>query len=239
MFEQSLVESTHKVGTRKPMTMMLSFAIQIGIVAIVVIIPLIYYNVLPAAQLMSFLAVPPPPPPPPPPPAVVPKIVVHKMVSEVTNTGSLVAPKAIPRNIELISESAAPPPVNMNANAGASDIMSSMLASAAPPPPPPPPPPPAIIQRGGDVQMANCISCPMPQYPQIARQARIQGKVVLHAIISKDGTIEQLTIVSGPAMLAGAAKAAVQQWRYKPTILDGSIAVEVDTTITVDFNLSG
>lgn len=242
MFEQSLVESTHKVGTRKPMTMLLSFSIQIIVIAIVAIIPLIYYNVLPATQLMSFLAVPPPPPPPPPPPAVVPKIVVHKFVSEVTQTGALVAPKVIPKNIAMISESAPPPPVSVNGGGtDASGLINDMLASAPKAAPPPPPPPPQKINIGGDVEAAKCINCNsvLPQYPAIARQARIQGDVVLKATISKEGTIENLQVVSGSPMLVGAAEQAVRQWRYQPTILDGNVPVEVDTIITVKFNLGG
>jgi len=68
MFEQSLVETTHRVGTRKPATMLISLAIQLGVLAVVAILPLVYYNVLPASQMMAFLSAPPPPPPPPPPP---------------------------------------------------------------------------------------------------------------------------------------------------------------------------
>ena len=72
----------------------------------------------------------------------------------------------------------------------------------------------------------------------LARQARIQGSVLLQAQISKEGTIEHLTLISGHPMLAPAAIEAVKQWRYKPYILNGE-PVEVDTQITVNFTLSG
>jgi protein TonB len=78
----------------------------------------------------------------------------------------------------------------------------------------------------------------MPEYPETARAARIQGVVVLHAQISKEGKIEQLQAVSGPAMLQPAAIQAVSQWRYKPYVLNGQ-PVEVDTVISVNFKLSG
>jgi protein TonB len=77
-----------------------------------------------------------------------------------------------------------------------------------------------------------------PVYPPIAKAAHVSGTVVLHAIISKTGTIENLTAISGPAMLQGSAIDAVRQWRYKPYLLNGD-PPEVDTTITVNFNLNG
>jgi len=77
-----------------------------------------------------------------------------------------------------------------------------------------------------------------PTYPPLARQARIQGTVVLQAVIGKDGTIQNLRVVSGHPMLAPAALEAVKQWRYKPYFLNGE-PVEVDTTINVNFTLAG
>jgi protein TonB len=75
-----------------------------------------------------------------------------------------------------------------------------------------------------------------PAYPPLARQARIQGTVVLQALIGKDGTIQNLKLVSGHPMLASAALEAVKEWRYKPYYLNGE-PVEVETTINVNFTL--
>jgi protein TonB len=75
-----------------------------------------------------------------------------------------------------------------------------------------------------------------PVYPPEARQDRIQGTVILHAIISKEGRIADLRLISGPKELAPAAIGAVQQWRYRPYLLMGS-PVEVDTEIQVNFRL--
>jgi protein TonB len=82
------------------------------------------------------------------------------------------------------------------------------------------------------------ISKPDPIYPPIAKAAHVQGAVILHAIISKQGTIENLVIVSGPPMLANAARDAVMRWRYKPYLLNGE-PVEVETSITVNFTFGG
>ncbi len=84
----------------------------------------------------------------------------------------------------------------------------------------------------------NLIAEIKPQYPPMAKTARIQGSVVLHAVISKNGTIEQLQVISGHPMLQQSALDAVRQWRYKPYFLNGE-PVEVDTTITVNFTLAG
>lgn len=77
-----------------------------------------------------------------------------------------------------------------------------------------------------------------PVYPPIARQARIQGMVVLEAQISKDGKIESLQLVSGHPILAAAAIDAVRQWRYSPYLLNGE-PVAVDTQIRLNFTLAG
>ena len=90
----------------------------------------------------------------------------------------------------------------------------------------------------GGVIAGNILVKTQPVYPPIAKAAHVGGTVVLHAIISKDGTIQSLQAVSGPDMLKGAALDAVRQWRYKPYLLNGD-PTEVDTTITVNFNLNG
>jgi protein TonB len=77
-----------------------------------------------------------------------------------------------------------------------------------------------------------------PVYPPLARSARIQGQVVLSAVISKAGTIDNLRLISGHPMLVRAAIDAVSQWRYRPYILNDEV-IEVETQITVNFVLGG
>jgi protein TonB len=76
----------------------------------------------------------------------------------------------------------------------------------------------------------------LPSYPVIAKAARVEGTVVLQATISRNGTIENLRAVGGPAMVRQAALDAVRSWRYRPYLLDG-VAVEVETTVSVVFTL--
>jgi protein TonB len=78
----------------------------------------------------------------------------------------------------------------------------------------------------------------VPLYPPIAKAARVSGTVVLQATISKAGTIENLHVISGPAMLQQSAMDAVKSWRYRPYLLNGD-PVEVETTVNVVFTLGG
>jgi protein TonB len=196
MFEQTFVEGTAK--TRKPWTVLLSFLFQCGLIGVLVLIPLIYTETLPRAQLTSFLVAPPPPPPPPPPPQpVAPKIV--KVIPRQFDAGKLMAPKTIPKEIAMIKEDEMPPPsagvvggVAGGVPGGAGGVIGGIIGgvpSAAPPPPPPPPPPKAVtpqrIRVGGNVQAANLIRKVTPVYPPLAKQARIQGTVRFTAIIAR------------------------------------------------------
>jgi TonB family protein len=110
--------------------------------------------------------------------------------------------------------------------------------------PPPSPPPPSgsprqeRIRVAGNVQQNNLIHKVDPVYPPLARQARIQGTVRLVAIIGRDGSVRNLELVSGHPLMVEAARQAVMQWLYKPTILNGQ-PVEVVTQIDVVFALSG
>jgi len=84
----------------------------------------------------------------------------------------------------------------------------------------------------------NLIRRVQPAYPPLARSARIQGQVVLAAVISKEGMIENLRVLEGHPMLIRAALDAVSQWSYRPYVLNNE-PVEVETRITVNFSLSG
>ena len=163
----------------------------------------------------------------------------------------LIAPKSVPKEVKMIVEEDTPAVVGVvggvpggipgGASGGVLGGIISSLPAAAPPPPPPaapkPKPPAAPVKVGGNVQQANLISQPRPVYPPLAKAARVQGVVKLDALISKEGTIQNLKLISGPPLLVQAAMAAVQQWRYKPTLLNGE-PVEVITTIDVNFTLS-
>jgi protein TonB len=97
--------------------------------------------------------------------------------------------------------------------------------------------PAAPIKVGGNLQAGKLLKKVTPIYPQMAAIAHLQGTVRLTALIGKDGTIQNLQLVSGPSLLAKAATDAVKQWVYQPTVLNGE-PVEVQTQIDVNFNLN-
>jgi len=248
MFDDLVESSVVRKKTNKSWSVIAMGIAQVVVIAVLILIPLIYTQSLPAAMMTTLIMAPPPPPPPPPPPAVQ-KVQIVKPVVRLMHNGELVAPRAIPKEVKMIKEEEMPPDVSSvgieggvpgGVEGGSSGgVMGGILGgipSAAPPPPPKQTP--QRIRLGGNVEQAKLISQPMPVYPQLARQARIQGTVVLHAIISKDGRIEELSVISGHPLLVQAAKDAVQQWRYQPTLLNGE-PVEVDTTISVTFTMGG
>ena len=95
----------------------------------------------------------------------------------------------------------------------------------------------SVVRANSGPIVGNILKKVPPVYPPIAKGATVQGAVVLHAIIAEDGTVESLSVVSGPPLLQGAAVNAVKQWVYKPYMLNG-VARKVDTTVTVDFVLT-
>ena len=111
------------------------------------------------------------------------------------------------------------------------------ISTAAPPPPPPPPGGHVTrITKGGDVAAATATNKVAPIYPQLARQAHLEGTVRLHTLIDNDGSVIEVTYVSGPSMLVQAAIDAVKQWRFKPTILNG-VPVQVECVLEINFRL--
>jgi TonB family protein len=111
------------------------------------------------------------------------------------------------------------------------------ISTAAPPPPPPPPGGHLTrITKGGDVVAATATNKIAPIYPELARQAHLEGTVRLHTLIDNDGSVIEVTYVSGPSMLVQAAIDAVKQWRFHPTILNG-VPVQVECVLEINFRL--
>jgi protein TonB len=162
--------------------------------------------------------------------------VVHVQTEMMNN--QLTAPTRIPHTITMVAEKEAPVASFGVAGSdfGGASSMSSMFAdtskttvkAAAP----------KIVKISGGVMVGMVLSKPSPIYPPIAKAARVSGTVVLQAKISKTGAIEDLHVLSGPAMLQQAALDAVKNWRYKPYLLNNE-PVEVDTTVNVVFSLGG
>jgi protein TonB len=211
-------------------------------VASLLLLPLIYTSGLPPLQWAERVIAPAPPPAAPPPQVVTQR--ARAPLSNVAADDRLVAPPTIPSHIAQFTETVPPPPPDLGAagvagstggRAAANGVWNSWgtainLAS-------PPPVPVLRTPRVSRMMEGNLIYRVQPPYPALARLAGVQGTVVLHAVISKEGKIKDLQVVSGPALLVRAAKDAVNQWRYRPYILNGE-PIEVDPQVTVSFVLS-
>ncbi len=249
-----------EVKTRKGWTVLVSIVGQSVLVGFCMLLPMIYFEVLPAAELKGLMVAPPPPAGPPPPAAPAPPIKLVKVIPRQFDQGKLTAPKVIPKEIALIKEDELPPSVGPgngpyivggipNGDPNSKGDLIKDIIGGIPNATPPPPVPlvvakketaaalPSRIKIGGDVQQAKLVRQPKPVYPPLARQIRVQGTVRLSAVISKDGTIMKLEVISGHPLLVPAAMEAVKQWVYQPTLLNQE-PVEVITQIDVNFTLS-
>jgi len=235
---------------RKAVATTTSFIVNCLAICVMLAVPLLFTEDLPKAQLLTFLMAPPPPPPPPPPAAAAEVKVVRQIQTDMLTSGQLRTPTKIPTKVQMIKEEEAPPP--MAATSGVvggvpggipggqlggviGGIVSATSNLSSVPKFMPATPQRVRISQG--VTKGLLVHRVEPTYPPLARSARVQGEVILSAIISASGEIENLQLVSGHPMLVPAALTAVRQWRYKPYLLNGQ-PTEVETTITVIFTLS-
>jgi protein TonB len=249
MFSDSLLDYG-QARKRKAFATTTSFIFNCFAIGVMLIVPLLFTEDLPKAQLLTFLVAPPPPPPPPPPAAAQVTRVVKQIQTDMLNTGQLRTPTKIPQKIEMIKEEEAPPPLATTGGVVGGvpggipggqlggvigGIVNSTSNLSAIPKFAPVTPQRVRISQG--VTKGLLIHRQEPTYPTLARAARVQGDVILSAVIDVNGQITNLQLVSGHPMLVPAALDAVKQWRYKPYLLNGQ-PVEVETTITVIFTLS-
>jgi protein TonB len=232
MFEDSLMESGHRIKARSKYWSIVALFLNSGILIALIVWPLLHPEALPK-QMMAALMVAPPTPAPPP---AMPKAHIR---SEMVST-ELLAPSRIPKVIKVVQDSAIPPSMesvveglSSNLAAALSSVIGStgtapiMVVKVAPP---------KKVSISSGVMAGNLLEKTVPQYPAIAKATRTQGTVVVQATISKAGLIENLRVISGPPLLQQAALDAVGSWRYRPYLLNGE-PVEVETTVNVVFNL--
>ena len=231
MFEDSTFESAGRIRTRSRGWMIATFALNGSILLAMILIPLIYPEALPHIFNSVLLLAPPPQTPPP----VREQPVEVRHVSGEMMGRQLLAPRLIPAH--PYAPTAPEPPDTGNA----ATLDSASAAPGNPfggqgSQPVVREAPPAHARISSGVMNGLLIHSTLPVYPPIARAAGIGGTVVLQATISKAGTIENLHVIAGPAMLQQAALDAVSTWIYRPYLLNGQ-PVEVDTTINVVFTL--
>ena len=243
MFADCLIESGGSSNPRRRWTTLFSIGIQALALALAIIIPMVITQtgvlkvmVTPGVPIFS---------PAPKPAEVKPQPSTARPIAQEIQHIEMVAPDKIPETINTTSDKAISSTVSTNDSnvchncTSASTTVGHAVPNALPSDNVAKP---VEIKREGPVRLSivelgELKSRVQPIYPSICRQMHCSGQVILHAIISKQGTIEQLEVVNNAnPMLIQSALQAVRQWRYKPYLLNGE-AVEVETQITINFTL--
>ncbi|MGA3008684.1 MAG: energy transducer TonB [Terracidiphilus sp.] len=230
MFEDSTFESAGRIRTRSRRWMIAAFTFNTTILLALILIPLICPQALPHHGINILITAPAPQPPETPPPTAQTAPAPTHMYDD-----PFAAPRKIPPYI-YVAARAEPPivtgPEGMGPNptANGDDPFGRRPAVTVVRPEV------TTLRVSTAVEAGLLIRKTMPVYPLIAKEARVSGTVALEATISKTGTIENLRVTSGPAMLQRAALDAVSTWQYRPYLLDGR-PVEVETTVNVIFTL--
>jgi periplasmic protein TonB len=240
IFRESLIASG-KSRRRNPLATVGALGFQLALLLAVIVIPLFHTDPLPKRETLRMLYLQPPPAAGGNPT----RLQAPKRASTYTPTST-----GVTAPVHKTQE-APPPPAGATVGVlegvpggvvgGVSSGVSSEMLNSAPSVPvlakSPVPMPAKRMRIASRVAEANLIHDVVPQYPPEAGRARIEGSVVLMAVIGKDGSVQDVRIESGSPILAQAAIDAVRQWRYKPYMIDGE-PVEVDSRITINFNLS-
>jgi periplasmic protein TonB len=225
---QELVSSRGKASGQW-YTLPLSFVVHTSVLAALVVVPVIATDVLPTPRsLLEFVVMPAVPSLPTAPPQRVAKVAVA-----VPHTVPLVAPESIGVESGLVPEHDTIPA------GGLEGVLEGIgVFEMAPEPPPAMAPAPADpVRLGGDIKPPVRIEYQMPDYPPIARANRVQGVVIIEAIIGVDGRVQDARILRSIPLLDQAALEAVRAWEYTPTLLNGR-PTPVIMTVTVRFTLN-
>jgi protein TonB len=227
-----IVDPSIKLGSKQGYSVGVTILIEASVIAAMVIIPLMAFEALPTPpSMMAFVAAPPPTPPPPPPPPP-PKPAEVKPV-EVVNPNA--APTEPPKEIKA-------EPVDTNferagVEGGVPGGVVGGVVGGLPEAPPPPPPPTQPVRVGGQIKQPTKTKHVAPMYPPIAQSARVQGVVIIEAIIGPNGRVQDAKVLRSIPLLDQAALDAVKQWEFTPTLLNNT-PVPVIMTVTVQFTLS-
>lgn len=244
-FAEGLVGNFHLQKPRTWMDFVVSVFGHSVVVAVLILLPLYFTQAINMPQFQKTLLVAPPPPPPPPPAAVE---VMPRVPKSFFTKGQLFAPKFIPKKVAQIKEEARPPAATGVAGViggvpggQLGGVLGGILGGIGHAPAPAPPRAIPVAHKGpyrvgGKVQAPRLIRQVQPEYPPLAKQARIQGDVVIDSVIDTQGRVTEMKVVSGSPLLVQSAIQALGQWRYQPTLLNGQ-PVAVDMLVTLHFTL--
>ncbi len=245
MLTTGIIDATWSDTSRRTWATVTSFAVQALGIGILLLLPLIYTQGLPQLKLLSQALIATPAPPPGRVPEFKGSLLERTILSNLQD-GRLMTPGRIPRAVASVDDQGIAPSTATawvpGATGGGSDangVLHSILSEAGHLRLPIKPGAPSrSVLRSSVMMQGYLIHRVEPSYPPLAKAARIQGQVRLQAVISKQGTIEDLQVLTGHPMLVTAAVQAVRQWRYRPYLLNGE-PVAVETEITVNFILAG
>jgi protein TonB len=237
----------HRGGT----PLLISTAAHLSVLVFLLVIPLVYVSteLPPVPDVLAFVvsaAPAPPPPPPPPPPPAGSTAQKPSAVKSVPATGVQRAPVkaateiAAERIVETGSDQGVPGGVEGGVPGGViGGVVGGLVAAPLPalPPPAPPPVERAPVRIGGAVTAPALLERVDPVYPPIAVQARVQGVVILEAVVDSSGRVEAVRVLRSIRLLDAAAMEAVRKWRYSPLFLNGT-AERFVLTVTVSFRLN-
>ena len=241
VFAEAMLERSSTRQKRHPLKWAASLGAHAAVLFLLLMMPLYFSQGLDMHRLNMTLLVAPLPPaaaPPPPPPAAVARV-VHTSPKTFT-PGKLTAPSFVPKAVAIANDAAPPEEVPMGMPGGIvggqpggvlGGVMNGVAAPAAPASEGPKQP----VRVGGNVKPPRLLSGPAPIYPILAKQSRIQGIVVIEAIIDEHGNVVEMHAISGHPLLIPSAMKAVSQRKYEPTILDGE-ATPVNLRVEVTFH---
>lgn len=243
MFEDVLIESAKQKGRgRKALSLPVSLALHVLVIAAAVGASIWFVEDVPEPPIpVTFYAAAPPPPPPPPaaaPKPAAPKPETPKPVP--VKPAEMTAPTVIPETVPVPLAEPEPEAPTEGVEGGVEGgvpggvmggVIGGVVGGTGPGTGEEP------LRVGGDVKAPQLINRVEPSYPEAARKARMEGVVILEAIITANGNVEDVKVLkSVNPLLDAAATRAVQQWKYRPATLNGR-AVRVYLTVTVTFNL--
>ena len=248
-FMKAMLELPSEYKHRNPLEWVCAALFQAVVIAALIIAPLYFTDAIDLKAFQNTWLAEPAPPGPPPPPAAAPQAQrVMKPVTRLVQGGRMMAPSVIPKNISIIKEAPLPPETGGGVVGGVpggvpggtlGGVLGGIIGGSASPAAsvvPPPPPAKRVIRVGGNVEPPKQVYAAAVLYPAIAKVAKVQGTVVVDAVIDEHGDVIQARVVSGPGLLVGAALQAVEKWKYEPTRLNGQ-PVSVEMEVKVHFAL--
>ena len=246
VFLRALLEAgTTKTVRRSPLEWAAATALHIVILATLIIVPLFTTATIQLRNYEETPLVTPPAPPPPPPPAAGRAVAPHitSKRSNLTYTlGKVTAPTAIPKTVSLDNAAAAPDLGGVEGGVpggvpggqlgGSLGGVIGGTGTSVPIPPPRQPAPKRIVRVGSHIKAPRQTYSVQPEYPPLARQVHVSGTVVVDAVLDEHGNVVGAHALSGHPLLIPAALRAVLQWKYEPTLLNGTpVAVEMEVTV--------